>query len=276
MWAQISWSFWGLWQAIRSLGRKRLWIPYALLFVVQFFFLLALTNFYRWPFSSVLSPLLRSELGEGAMHYPYNFLALPFEWSRLAVVTDLLFAGLVMGWTYHLVIRSEGITRTLTRSVFKSWWAFILTRLPIQLGLVFVLILLPQMVMGDGGLGGNRLRLFRLGLLFVSITLEAIYLFIPLILLREGAVRAFREGISFSVRHPIISFLLVAIPAMLHLPLLWILGRSQLLIDRMAPEAVGWVVALNILLASFTGYLVVVAAGKIHTAIQGSARGVRE
>ncbi|MBD3336052.1 MAG: hypothetical protein GF355_11110 [Candidatus Eisenbacteria bacterium] len=268
MLAQVSWSLWSLGQGVRSIGRDRIWLPFAALFALQVLLLLTLTNFFAWPISLVMVPIVRATLGETALHYPYNFLALPFAWSRLAIVVDVALSGFVMAWTYRLFLRSRGEEPPDSRRRLRSWWRFAVARIPFQLALVLVLILTPSWVRGgEDGLGGNALRLFRAATLAVSIGIEALFLYVPFQLLRERLGPSLRDGIAFAGRYPVAVFLLVGLPALAHIPFLWILGRTHLLVQRMAPETVGWLVLANLFLAAVTSYVAVVGAGHFRTAV---------
>jgi hypothetical protein len=265
---QISWSLWSLGQAFRSIGRERVWIPFAVFCGIQVFVLLVLANFYIWPVSLVLVPVLRSALGEAAVHYPFNLLAMPLVWTRLALVLDLLLLGVVIGWTYALLVRS-GEAGGGARLVWRRWWAFALARLPFEVALVAVLILLPKwLVGGEEGLGGNSLRVFRVVTMGIAVGLEALFLLVPLFLLRDSMLRSLRDGIGFFLKFPVAMYLLVAIPSLAHVPLIWLLGRSSYLANHLAPEIVGWLLFLNIIVSGLAGYLSTVGAGRLHGVVR--------
>lgn len=269
MFGQVTWGFWSLGQAVKSLGRDRVWVPFAAYAGLQLALLAALTNFYVWPLSAVLVPLLRSGLGEATLHYPFHFLALPAAWTRIGVAVDLLLGGCVMGWTYMLLMRSGGAKGDRARAVIGRWWAFALARIPFAAALVVLLIWIPDRVVGgETGLGGNALRLFRVGIVAAAVGLEGLYILIPFFLLRDSLLKSLKDGLGFVLRYPLAVYLIVAVPTLLHVPLLWLLGRSQVLIYRMAPETVGWLLALNLALAGVTSYVAVVGAGRFHETVR--------
>jgi hypothetical protein len=268
MLGQIWWGLWALGQALRSLGRERLWVPVLVFLLLQALLLLTLLFFPYWPLSALLVPVLRTMVGEGALHYPFFFLALPVVWTRLALVLDLLLGAFVMGWIYWLAAASDPEVRRRVPTwgrLLRRIGLFALARLPFQILLVVLLLMLPRWVpVGDEGLHGNALRLFRAGILLAAVGVEASFLLVPRALLSSGLRQAWRSALARFRELPLSHYLLVAIPTLLHLPILWALGRTQLVVYYVAPEMVAWILLTGMIVAALTTYLSVVGADRLR------------
>jgi len=78
-----------------------------------------------------------------------------------------------------------------------------------------------------------------------------------IVLDRKGPLQALAQSLSLFAKYPVISFLLIAIPNFIRMPIDVLSGKTQFLISKFNPEMVGVVLILSVLISVFANYLMV-------------------
>jgi hypothetical protein len=247
-----------LWLTLRESGRGRMWAPWLVLGALQGAVLLALLGFAHPLLAWAVAPFVRATGGEPALHYPEFYRALPSLYSRADLVIGSLAGAVATGWSTRLfaarwhreVLAPGGAWAEVAPRVL----ALVLAQLPFQLLVLLFNGLLDRMLAGQAGI------VQRLGYLvdLVGVAgLQALFLFLPalIVLERRGLWRAL-AGLPRAWARGFWAALLLGLVALLPLLPLDALGqRSGLLVDRGAPELVGWLTALQLLVGLAVSFL---------------------
>jgi len=259
---QLNIALASLLRAISYLRHPKLVFPLFVLAAGQFFLLGLLTNFHRSGLVQWMAPLMRAVAGDGAVHYPQFFLALPVLFNVGNLVLTAVLGAYV--WGAALVATAaklEGRERSGWREAWARFPALFLSQLPIIL-IAVILLFGPQLVFGGSHLGGNRLRLLIYGVPVAFLLFQAMFLFAPMRVLLDasGPFAAIRDSVTMWRQGLLLTLLLVILPTLLHLPAQWVLRKRTELADRFSFETIVLVIAADILLFLLTNFVLVSAA----------------
>jgi hypothetical protein len=247
-----------LWLTARELRTGRLWAPWLVLGALQCAVLLALLGFAHPLLAWAVAPFVRAIGGEPALHYPGFYRALPFLYSRADLVVGALAGAVATGWSTRLFAArwhretlppggawAETAPRTLT---------LVLAQLPFQLLVLLFTGLLDRALAGQGGLVR---RLGHFATLGGVAGLQALFLYLPaLVVLERRGLWSALAGLPRTWARGFWAALLLGLVALLPLlPLAGLERGSGLLVDRGAPELVGWVTVMQMLLGLAVAFL---------------------
>ena len=241
---QVALAAEGLWRALLRAGSGRTWAPWLALGALQAAVLLVLPRFAHPLLSPVLLPFVRGTSGEGALHYPAFYAALPAVYARADLVVTAVAGALAAGWSASLFAATwrgrgpdpgaawaEAAPRAL---------ALVVGLLPLWLLAGFFATAVPQAVASQGGLVRRAAAVASLGGTALA---QALFLFVPALAVLEGRgvagtfaalPRAWARGFWAAL-------LLGAALALAGLPFARLDRVAGLLVDRHRPE---WVTAL--------------------------------
>lgn len=265
---QTSLLLWAWINTTRSLGRGRLWGPFLLYALLQSATIFVLTQFYQPWLSPVLVPILRALGGEGVLHYPVLYLALPVVFSRLSLVLDLVFGAWLFGAAFLFCWQSDRPTEPENsgmRPATAAWGKLMLARLPESVVLALLIIVLPSILFGSDMPGGWASRGIRYGSIVVGSMIEALFIYAPLAILVEGrgVVRAIGRSFELTARIPVATFFAVLIPNLIQVPLSYAMNRSETIVARLSPEVVAWVIVFSVLAYSVATFYIVGAGARL-------------
>jgi hypothetical protein len=255
---QLSLAAQALSHTFRESRAGRLWTPWLVLGVLQGAVLLALLGFAHPLLAWAVAPLVRAIGGEPALHFPGFYRALPFLYSRVDLVTGAIVGAIATGWSTRLFAarwRREALTageawsETAPRALTR-----VLAQLPFQLLVLLFTSLVARALTGQGGLV-QRLGYFAT--LGGVVGMQALFLYLPalIVLERRGLWRAL-AGLPRAWARGFWAALLLGLVALLPLlPLDGLGQRSGLLVDRGSPELVGWITAMQLLVALTVSFL---------------------
>ncbi len=255
---QVALAGQALWHTLRRMGTGRLWVPWLLLGAVQGVVLLALAHFARPWLAWALAPLVRAGAGEGALHYPDFFRALPSLYARADLVVVATVGAILTGWSVALfAARWRG-----SPDGPATTWAAVAPR-----ALTLVLAQLPFNVLAfalSAGIGavlearaGVVLRLGQLVGLGAMVVLQALFLYVPalVVLERRGLAGTFAALPRTWVRGFWAGLVLGLAALVPLLPLDALGGSVGLLVGRGLPELAAWLTALQLLAGLVVSFL---------------------
>lgn len=268
MLSQLNLTVWAWIEAVRDLRRVRVLQPFLVLAAVQLVVLLLLTQFYRPGLSALMVPMLSRVQDGAALHYPQFYIFLPGIFSQANLVIDWLFGSLVFGtafltvWYVAFGRQEEGSWRRAR----KRYLGLLLVRLPLILLLVGAATIIPEMLAGDGGLAGTRLRMVRYGSFFVGAFVEMLFVFAPLILLAESRSvgQALRKGLMLAAKVPLATALIVLVPNLVQIPTGWVFRRADSVVRNLSPELVAVLVGASVIVYVFVNYFIVASAVRVY------------
>lgn len=271
MLAQLNLVLWAWLESLKDLGRFRIWRPFLVLALVQVAMLLLLTQFFRPGLSSMLAPLIENAAGPGAKHYPQFYLALPMVFSKLNFAVDLIVGSFCVGVAMLVVwARIAGTKNADPWGLgLRRAFALVLVRLPLLILLYLLAWQLPTLLFPEGvEVSGTQIRLLRYSTFIVGALIETLFVYAPLFLLfeRKNVAAAWKEAIAFLGRVPIASFLVVAVPSLLQLPVSFILRRAGVVVETLSPELVTALIVGAILIFALINFLIVGSVVRVYGA----------
>jgi hypothetical protein len=227
-----------------------------------------LTQFHRPALAGALVPLLRSTAGEGVIHYPVFYLALPVLFSRLTLILDLLLGAWLFGAAFLICWQADRPAEPAQagiRPATRAWGKLLLARLPVSLGLALCVIVIPMLLFGAEPPRGWALRGVRYGSIFAGSLIEALFFYAPLAILVEGhgVARALKRSVEIFSRIPVATVGAVLVPNLIQIPLSYVMHRSETIVARLSPEVVAWVIVLSIIVYTVATFYIVGAGARL-------------
>lgn len=193
------------------------------------------------PISYLLAPPIRMAMGEKFLHYPFNFVVLP-KLFRLGDLCVSAFVGMLM----------SAVTVGMVADILAERRPSFLISFLVAIKRYFMLILVWFVSFGIISLVMNFLPGFfdlqaRLGKsLFVTISLAVsifvqllfIYVVPALILGRKKIIPAFKDNLKTLANKFIPSMIVVAVPAVMYVPILLFKSYAGLFAQTNFPEMV--------------------------------------
>ena len=264
---QLALAAQALGHTLRAARRGRLWLPWLALGVAQAAGLLALVSFAHPLLAWALAPLVRALAGEPALHYPDFYRTLPFLYSRVDLVTGSILGAIATGWSTRLFAalwrRQAGGVGEAWRDAAPHALTLVLGQLPFQLLVLLVTTVIEHLVAGQAGLVRRVGYLVALGGVAL---LQALFLYFPaLVVLGGRGLWPALAGLPRTWARGLWAALLLAVGALLPLLPLDALGqRSDLLVDRGAPELVAVLTATQLAVGLVVSFVLAGASTLVY------------
>ncbi len=265
MFHQLNTAVWSWVESFRISGKGRLWLPFVIFFAFQLVILFMLVSFAHPLLAWILAPAVRALFGETATHYPMSLVVLP----PVFAVTNLVVGAFV--WVLSLVMAVSLFTAAFQKTQLSTGQAFrqgrrayldvLLTQAPFVVLVAILVFVVPRLLPAGAGdsPSGMMVRLQRYGTVAAGIVLEALFVAAPLYVVLDGlrAPAALARGFRFFARNVPGLLLLVALPAVLHLPLGFVDRRWREILEKGSPELLIAVVFVDALLYVLTNFVLV-------------------
>ncbi len=247
--------------SVQSLKQAQILVLFFGYAILQIIILLSLIFFAYAPLSGLYVPMIQKLFGEPALHYPNNYLVLPtlFTWAN--IILSGLIGILIVGagtdlfaakFTQKQVTIGMGFRDTLPKYLFL-FIAWFIETLIVTLILIGTPILLAKLMPEVQGIVTQSITTF-LALFFSAMFAYTTAL---IILEKKGAIAAVAKSLSLFGKFPVISFLLIALPNIIKMPLELLSGKTQFLIAKFNPEIIGIILGLSIIISIFANYFLV-------------------
>jgi hypothetical protein len=263
MMRQLNLSLSAMLEGIKAFGAPGVWVPILVFMVIQLGVLWGLTHFHHPLLAGILIPFIRLTVGEGAIHYPGFYAALPTTFNVINLALALTVGAYLWGVATSAVAAQHdeahggGWSPTVPR-----WGALIVTQLPVVL-LAAVFTFVPRYIFADMDLGGNALRALLYGPPVVFAVWQSMFLFGPAAVLVEGRSGLDAIGRSLAVwRRSFLSAILMVgiLSFILHFPLQYFLRDRPAIISKFSPETIALLMGSDHLCFFFTNVVLVTAA----------------
>lgn len=242
--------------ALRGMLRPPVREPFLLLGGIELLLLIGLGFFHAPLLAPALLPVVRTLGGEGAIHYPEHFWALPELLRDASLAVHLLLAPFALATA---VLRFAGE---------RGRWSQASRRAPALLGigllgpgLTWTITTLFDLIPTEVALRSFVIRMGLQGveLLLIALVYTALAYAIAGVVLGERPIgRALAGSITLAGLLPLPTFFLVAVPLAALFPLDFFLFEMDVSQTGLAPETVGLLLALRVVLRMF---LVALATG---------------
>lgn len=267
---QINSLVWSWAEMLRAFRNRVALVPFLIYAAAQTALLLMVVGFTAPPFNLFVPGLLRWRLGEQALHYPNNLLALRSVLGDADILFSIFLGALVTAAAAHLF--SSFYSGSAER--FSVGWragAARYTRL-IAVALVVAaisvaVVRIPMTFWGDlADTRPLRFRLLRMMLVGAVLVIQTLFVYaLPSIVIDGKRVLAsLRGSVALALRNPITTFLIVAVPASLELLPAWLMRNSAVIVYRFSPEFLAVAMLIWIAALFFIGYATVGAATRFY------------
>lgn len=248
----------------RQFGRARVWLILIGYFLLQWLVLFAHYQFYSPVFHGLISAwtsLVSGQLAMGFEHYPGQFLLMPYfaGWAKLAV--GVVFEGAVLGAVALLLYdRITGYEREEGEGRPTWWfnWSQATLAWVVLNGLVLAAnLVLPELLSSFLHGSPRRILVFEIAILPATYLLFFVLLYYAIpycVLYRVNAFRAIIESIRLTLTSPITTFFLALIILSGPIAVSVIAGKSDVIVDKFAPELVYWVLLAGLVVDIFVSF----------------------
>ena len=245
---------------LRQTVRPALWVPWLFVGGLQAIVVGALWWFAHPALSWFMAPLLNLMIGEEALRYPNVFRVMPALYARADFVIGVILGSIIVGastvlfsacFTGAEVRPSKGLGRA-----FRRAGPLILANLPVNL-LIIGLSYGIELWLANRGSSGTVARMLRLMLVPAAIVIQAFFLYVNALLMLSGRslLGTLAELPHIAARGMWAALLLALLALAPLLPIQLLAMSSNTLVERGAPELVGWLVLGQVLISLFMSFL---------------------
>jgi len=228
-------------EGLRAFGAPGVWAPIFVYMVIELVVLWGLTYFHHPFLSGILIPFIRHAVGEGAIHYPGFYAALPTTFNIVNLLLALTVGAYLWGVaTSKVAAQNDEPVEGGWAEAAPRWGDLVITQLPVVL-LAAAFTFLPRVFFAGSDIGGNTLRLVLYGPPVLFAIWQSMFLFGPAAVLVEG-----RSGFSAIVRSLQVwrrsaltsVFLVGFLSFVLHFPIQYVLRDRPAIIVKFSPETI--------------------------------------
>lgn len=274
---QLNLTIWSWIESVKSMRRGANFVPLLLYLGVQLVLFAALWNFAHPAISWIFAPMMKSSFGEAALHYPNDRIVFPALFARLDLVLGVALGALLFGaatWLFAQTFRSgKTSVRESLRQAVRRYPALAGSQLPGTILAAGVLFLAERQIGTTADMPGTTIRLLRYGSLFVAIVAQALFAFAMVLVVLEGASLkdALGRSVRLAGRNAIGTFMLVAVPVLMHYPAALLVRRGPLLMDRGAPEILPLITGADMVVGLIANYLILAGLTRFYLAGRATA-----
>ena len=254
----VGWSYKNI---IARMFRGSLWVPFLVVAATQALLLLVLVNFYQPALQWLGVPVMKLSGGEGSLHYPFNFMALPLAVARAEMAVGVLVASVASGAATLLFAKAldRGVGEAPWKSAFRRYPALLVYGLILGV-LMFGTFYLQNLVPRDMVLESRGIRWgSRFGILGLAILIQSflVYATAWMMLRGQSLGAALKSSVRFTGRNLVPTVILVAIPVLIKYPISWLQGRSDMFVSKFKPEALAAVLWADIAVEMVLTFLMI-------------------
>jgi hypothetical protein len=239
-------------------------LPFFVYALVQAFIVAGLVFFMYPPFSFLFIPLLRTLGGETALHYPNYFLGLPQAFDLLNLILSGILGVGVIGLAILLFAANRRPANLRARvKLVRGRYGHLLGAWFVETALSLAVIYGCAAWAADAPELGPYLAAARvLGVIFVS----ALFAFtgVLIVLERQSFPSAIANSLRLFGRYGLPAFVMIGLPALLQLPVQYLLSKSAIIVQKLNPEIIAGVVCAGILAGMISNYLVIGAITNLY------------
>lgn len=258
-----------------DLRRWRLVLPAAGLVLAHWALYAMIANPTYPLWSGIVVPLLQLRFGDYYLHYPQALIGLPQSGAGMGLLLDLLVAPVVAGWV-AAGAAALSTTRSLrwgemvalSRSAYATLFAVGLFVAAVWL---FLYAAPLQLLLRETALTYRARVLLTHGLGLVPSLLLAPLIFVPAaaVVTRGSFVQSIRGSAAYFRRQPGLAVTLSLCSYLAGAPFAFLLQRSALLANRLRPEVIPALLAIESFVVILVGFFVVDAATRTWMARRG-------
>jgi len=248
-------------------GHGRIWLPFLVIAAVQALVLMLLLEFHQPWLVPLAAPLVRLLGGEGALHYPGLFYALPEMFFHANLVITVVITSIAGAAATLFFARTYGFDSAphAWRRALRAAPALVVATLvmvALMLGAARLATLVPERAM----LENAAVRWgTRAGMMLLFVVIEALFAYTTawIVLMGHRIWPSIRDSIRVTVRTLLPTLLVVGVPTVLLFPLSYAASRIDVLAEKFRPELVGGILGAQIVLQILFTFLVVGAVTRL-------------
>jgi hypothetical protein len=250
--------FWSWKQALQSCRKPATFLPFAVFAASQLVILAGLFLIVYPPFSFIFLPLQRQLYGETTVHYPNNFLVMPQMFEVLNIALSGMIGVWVIGRATVLFFNSGDLKAAkldlgLVGKKFFHLFAAWIGQTALILSVVFGFVWLSTKAPASARTYLNVLRVLS------AVLVSAIFTYTTAIILveRKPFWLALLQSARIFAGYVLVTFFLVALPALLQFPTQFLLANSLKVVRHLNPEIIAAVIATGVFLSMVSNYFMV-------------------
>ncbi|MGH7495682.1 MAG: hypothetical protein ACREOO_25275 [bacterium] len=224
--------------------------------------------FYMYPpFSLVFLPLHRMLFGETALHYPNNFIVLPNLFDLLNIALSGIIGIIVIGYS-TLLFFTGGDRHAVKESggSISRRYVHLLAAWAVETGLMLFIIFASARL----AVMYPSIKLYLVAFrVLLAMCISAAFAFATALILIEK--KPFWQALLQSARmfgsYALVLVLLVGIPALIHLPLQFILSNSAMIVRKLNPEVIAFLVGAGVVASMVSNYFTIGTVTHLYRAI---------
>jgi hypothetical protein len=264
-------EFWFTVRLVLSvLGRVRLLLPFLIYGALQLITVGVLCGFHSSSLSGVMEPVVRLVGGEGATHYPQLYIALPSLVEKSFVAIHVVLGSLLVGAATLLFWRRFERRSGSLLDGFDTAGRRYARLLGIALVVDLVAVTLSTLVYrlatgGSGGIFAGPFVARGISLLLALLVQTVAAYAVPAVMISNlDLLGALRRSVQIVSRNFAVTFLVVLVAFLPHVPLRYLASKSLFIVEKLRPELVAWLTGLDVVLGVVTTFLVVGAITQLY------------
>ena len=258
---------WAFRAVVGALGRARIWLPFLIVAGVQGGVLLLLVHFHRAALLPLGEPLVRWLGGEGALHYPSLYYALPGMFFRANLIISALIASIAGGVATLLFAHAFGLDQEIPvwKRALRCGPKLIVVTL-VMVVIIFGIAGLASLVPAQLSLANPTVRWgTRAAMMVLFIAVQSFFAYTTawIVLMGHRLWPAMRDSFRVTGATLLPTLTVVAIPTVLLFPLSYASGRVDFIASHLRPETIGGLVGLQLIGQILLTFLLVGAVTRL-------------
>lgn len=251
---------WLWYQCFVSMKNMKTFIPFLLYAAIQFFILVSIVNFVSPPVAFVYIPIIRQLFGDWALHYPSFFFILTPLFNQINFLLSGLLGVVLIGMaTSMFADQFQSNQMSLSRAAQRTGNKY---------GILMVIWLIESILTMAAVVGFPYIldiffhleyqveRLTELIGLFLGIIITSLFAYTTALVMLSNCRLSESLSHTFLIfrKNSLTTFILVAIPTAVYLPVSYIAGKANVIMVKFSPETISIILGLGIIISLFTNY----------------------
>jgi hypothetical protein len=238
-------------------------LPFLVIALGQLLVLTMLTLFSKPPISLFMVPLVQIAGGEGALHYPAHYVALPYLYELVTLPLMMVFGFILFGWAVFMI--ADRLDQNMRPA--KYYAGTIVWNIPafVIIGIFFIALstgipAIVTMLSHHIHVALWRKVLERSGwLLGLAAEIFLIYSLLFMKLYQDTPLSAIRRSMQFAKKRLVLTVMIFITVSIIHKPFEYAASHSDVIALKFKPELLFYVLLGGIIIEIFTNYFIFVS-----------------
>jgi|Deesub1362B_J571_1020462.scaffolds.fasta_scaffold00832_6 hypothetical protein len=268
-------QFWAIWvDCLKALKYPKLLTPFLLFAFLEFLILGMLLNFYEAPFAGILVPLIKRFFGEQYLHYPNNFVILPFLFQNLNLlltgVIGVVIVGMAISMFAEFFRNQKAAFFASLNLALSKYWRLIFIWFIETVAVLLITVGGPICYIQFLGKGGG-FRAVEVLSFFVGLWIFAVFAYATIGVIWDGLKirEALKMSLRIFVKNWFFTYVFIFIPNIIIWPFNYLASQTGFVLSKFNPQMVVYLLMTVILLSIFTNYFLVTTLTRCYLFAKG-------